>query len=543
MREDIHQGASDEDSDSSHASADAARLHAVARRIQLREHASRQQQLQLHKQLQQQQQLLQQQQQQLHQQDALLRHQEQLLRQQEQQLASRETEAGLLLRQVSLLKQQLEERTDRLAAAEGNYLDAAALLQRLQQRVALGDEARLLVEEVRQQQHHDSHHLYAEVRRLKRQLTKRMCLSVCLEEGDRGGDSERDKNAEPEREALQGKAPSESFAASLVSGEAQLQQQAGELPLPSRSTERGPPDAAYGAGLWCCSEATEAAACNAWGCSACCTCNTDGQHEAAVEELRSALEQCRCAMESRGSGEAAAASAGAASAAVLAVREALHRCPAAGADAEIVDVLLERLRAESMQIRVYAQQRRAAAAAGSIAVQHQPHGGLAVVEESMEREAYDVLGPALPQEVLLPLLAVQSISALLRLKQQSVLLANSRWLQLLKDTVGSKFLEGSCCCSRTSGGSLQERRAPGSSPQSAGAGESYSAEMSGERRQHVLLQLLLRGSGGVAAAAGLLRQSTAPLALHAATLTDRESGNNVFHLLCLRQAMHIIYEN
>ncbi|KAL8436628.1 hypothetical protein ACSSS7_001558 [Eimeria intestinalis] len=489
MREELQQPNSDEDSDASRASADAARLHAVARRIQLREHASRQQQLQLHKQLQQQQQLLQQQQQQLHQQDALLRHQEQLLRQQEQQLASRETEAGLLLRQVGLLQQQLEERADRLAAAEGNYLDAAALLRQLQQRVNLGSAARLLVEEVRQQQQENSQHLYAEVRRLKRQLTLRVRLPASQDEAKRDTLSERDKEKGADAEGLQHKSSFDPNATSASGGDQQQQQQqkpkrAGEHPLSiAMSPERRAAEAPGAEPAWCCAEAAEANACVAWGCSGSCCCPSDSHHEAAVRALRVALHNCRCAMESREHREAAATSAAAAAAAGAALRavtEALHRCPAAGADAEIVDVLLERLRAESMQIRVYAQQRRAAAAASSgssVALQEAQQGGLATVEELMEREAYDVMGTALPQEVLLPLLAVQNISTLLRLKQQSVLLANSRWLQLLRDTVGSKFLEGSSCCSTSSSsnstisGALADRKAAGvTSSQLGGAG-------------------------------------------------------------------------
>lgn len=561
MREELHQGGSDEDSDSSHASADAARLHAVARRIQLREHTNRQQQLQLHKQLQQQQQLLQQQQQQLHQQDALLRHQEQLLQQQEQQLASRETEAGLLLQQVGLLQQQLEERADRLAAAEGNYLDAAALLQQLQQRVTMGAEAKLLVEEVRQQQQQDSHHLYAEVRRLRRQLSLQMRLSPPADDGDRDKESsEKGRDKAAEQDLAQSRLSCESPAAPTAAGDLLRQQhRADEQPTSVPSPWRGSGSVVNADGAYCCAEAAETAACTAWGCSACCTCSDDAQHEAAVDELRAALHKCRCAMESRGGSEAAASpgAVAAANAAVLSVKEAIYRCPAAGADAEIVDVLLERLRAESMQVRVYAQQRRAAAAAGggsSAVLQPQQAGALVAVEESLEKEAYDVMGTALPQEVLLPLLAVQSISTLLRLKQQSVELANSRWLRLLRDTVGSKFLEGSPCCSdsqilrsTSSGvsgcsGNTAHRKAGGAASELGAQGDNSTAtsantgEAGGERRQHVLLQLLLRGSGGLIAAAGLLRQSTAPLALHAATLTDMESGNNIFHLLCLRQA-------
>ncbi|KAL8424437.1 hypothetical protein Efla_001039 [Eimeria flavescens] len=545
MREELHQPNSDEDSDASHASADAARLHAVARRIQLREHASRQQQLQLHKQLQQQQQLLQQQQQQLHQQDALLRHQEQLLRQQEQQLASRETEAALLLRQVGLLQQQLEERADRLAAAEGNYMDAAALLHQLQQRVTLGSAARLLVEEVRQQQQEDTQHLYAEVRRLKRQLSLRMRNPPFA-----AGEGEAEKQLEREREAaadagvLQCRSSFESSAAPTTPAEQQQQQQqrTGEQPLSASSLGRQAGES-VAASLWCCAESAEAAACTAWGSSASCCCCSEAQHEAAVQALRIALHDCRCAMESRDHQEASSAAAAgtAAGAAVMAVTEALHRCPAAGADAEIVDLLLERLRAESMQIRVYAQQRRVAATASnsssSAELQQVQQGGLAVVEEAMEREAYEVMGAALPQEVLLPLLAVQSLSTLLRLRQQGVVLANSRWLHLLREAAGSKFLEGTSCCSGSSscGEGSGGAAAPGGvSPQLKAAGDSSSGqacaansgEAAGERRQHVLLQLLMRGSGGVASAAGLLRQSAAPLALHASTLTDRESGNN-----------------
>ncbi|CDJ36337.1 LOW QUALITY PROTEIN: DnaJ domain-containing protein, putative [Eimeria mitis] len=547
MREAVHQGESEEDSDSTHASADAARLHAVARRIQLREHASRQQQLQLHKQLQQQQQLLQQQQQQLHQQDALLRHQEQLLRQQEQQLASRETEAGLLLRQVSLLQQQLEERADRLAAAEGNYLDVTASLQQLQQRVALGDEARLLVEEVRQQQQQDTQHLYAEVRRLRRQLSHRIQLAVSSEE-DRGGMSSRDREADLEKDGVQRSVCSESPAQQMATGGGRQQPPSGGLSLPPRRTEGEQQDRYAAGGLWCCVEAAESASCTAWGCSASCCCSSDDQHEAMVGELRTALHSCSGAMENRLSGESARSSAAAAEAAVLAVQEVLNRCPATGADPEIVGMLLERLRAESMQIRVYSQQRHAASssmATSSTELQVQHQGGLASIDESMEREAYDVLGTALCDEVLLPLLAVQNISSLLRLKQQGVLLANSRWLQLLKETVGSKFLEGSCCLSSNDGSSrtelMQGKKSTGVSPQGSltdnvAVTPAESWETRGEGRQHVLLQLLLRGSGGVAAAAGLLRHGTAPLALHAATLTDRSSGNNVFHLICLRQA-------
>ncbi|KAL8446324.1 hypothetical protein Emed_005061 [Eimeria media] len=504
MREELQQPHSDEDSDASRASADAARLHAVARRIQLREHASRQQQLQLHKQLQQQQQLLQQQQQQLHQQDALLRHQEQLLRQQEQQLASRETEAGLLLRQVGLLQQQLEERADRLAAAEGNYMDAAALLHQLQQRVNLGSAARLLVEE----------HLYAEVRRLKRQLSLRMRLPASPDEAEKDALSERDKEKGVDADSLQHKASFDASATSASANDQQQQQQKQQTASTAMSPDWRAAEAPGVGPIWCCAEAAEANACVAWGCSGCCCCSSESQHEAAVQALRVALHNCRCAMESREHREAAATSAAAAAAAsgaaVLAVTEALHRCPAAGADAEIVDVLLERLRAESMQIRVYAQQRRAAAAASSsgssVALQEAQQGGLATVEEPMEREAYDVMGTALPQEVLLPLLAVQNISTLLRLKQQSVLLANSRWLQLLRDTVGSKFLEGSSCSSTSStssstiSGALTDRKASSSaSSQLAGAGDSSGvvsasvAEAASERRQHVLLQLLMRG--------------------------------------------------
>ncbi|CDI81751.1 DnaJ domain-containing protein, putative [Eimeria praecox] len=546
MRDAVHQGESEEDSDSTHASADAARLHAVARRIQLREHASRQQQLQLHKQLQQQQQLLQQQQQQLHQQDALLRHQEQLLRQQEQQLASRETEAGLLLRQVSLLQQQLEERADRLAAAEGNYLDVTASLQQLQQRVALGDEARLLVEEVRQQQQQDTQHLYAEVRRLRRQLSHRMQLSLSSEEKDRCGMSSREKEADLEKDSAHGGACSESPAQQVAARGGHQQPPSGGLSLPPRRTEGEPLDIYTATGPWCCAEAAEAASCTAWGCSACCCCSSDDQHEAVVGDLRAALHSCRCVMENRVSGETEPSSAAASGAAALAVREALHRCPAAGADPEIVGILLERLRAESMQIRVYSQQRHAASSsmtASNTELQLQHQGGLASIDESMEREAYEVLGTALSDEVLLPLLAVQNISSLLRLKQQGVLLANSRWLQLLKDTVGSKFLEGSCCRSggdkNSTTGLMHGKKALGASPQgnltdNGAVTPAGSWDTRGEHRQHVLLQLLLRGSGGVAAAAGLLRHGAAPLSLYAATLTDRDSGNNVFHLICLR---------
>ncbi|CDJ46732.1 DnaJ domain-containing protein, putative [Eimeria brunetti] len=456
MREVAHQGESEEDSDSTHASADAARLHAVARRIQLREHASRQQQLQLHKQLQQQQQLLEQQQQQLHQQHALLRHQEQLLRQQEQQLASRETEAGLLLRQVSLLQQQLEERADRLAAAEGNYLDVTASLQQLQQRVALGDEARLLVEEVRQQQQQDTQHLYAEVRRLRRQLSQRMQRSASSEEKDSGGMSSREKSMGLEDGSAHRSVCDESPSQQMATGGGHLQSRSGGTTLPPMRTEGGPLDTYTTAGFWCCVEAAEATSCTAWGCSACCRCSSDDQHEAVVGELGAALHSCACSMENRVSGESAPSSATTTGAAALAVREALHRCPAAGADPEIVGMLLERLRAESMQIRVYSQQRHATSSsmtASNTELQLQHQGGLASIDESMEREAYDVLGTALPDEVLLPLLAVQNISSLLRLKQQGVLLANSRWLQLLRDTVGSKFLEGSCCPSSGDGSS------------------------------------------------------------------------------------------
>ncbi|CDJ62806.1 DnaJ domain-containing protein, putative [Eimeria necatrix] len=545
MREVLRHGQSEEESDTTYASADVARLHAVARRIQLREHASRQQQLQLHKQLQQQQQLLQQQQQQLHQQDALLRHQEQLLRQQEQQLSSRETEARLLLRQVSLLQQQLEERADRLAAAEGNYLDVTASLQQLKQRVALGDEAKLFVEEVRQQQQQDTQHLYAEVRRLRRQLAQCIRLSVSSDDKDRREQNLREEDADLDKESVQRCHLNESSLGQMATGEGQLQQPVAELSLPLKGSEGAILSPSTSVGIWCCAEAAEAASCTAWGCSAGCSCHSDSQHEAVVGELREALHTCRCAVDQRITDEATATSTAAVGAASLAMREVLQRCPASGADPEIVDMLLERLRAESMRIRVYSQQRHAAsssAAGSSTEGQLQLQGSLAAIDEPMEREAYDVLGTALPDVVLLPLLGVQNIATLLRLKQQAVLLANSRWLQLLRDTVGSKFLEGSSCVasSCSSNGILKEKGQMEMSPQAGANKESSTAplvpagETRGESRQHMLLQLLLRGSGGVAAAAGLLREGASPLAFHASTLTDRESGNNVFHLVCMR---------
>ncbi|OEH75352.1 putative DnaJ domain-containing protein [Cyclospora cayetanensis] len=433
---------------------------------------------------------------------------EQLLREQEQQLAGREAEANLLLRQVNSLQQQLEERADRLAAAEGNYLDATASLQQLQQRVALGDEARLLVEEVRQQQQQDAHHLYAEVRRLRRQLSERLVQSTSVSPEGRhggGGSTEQLKEETAEKEEVQKanastEAPSGGVGASGEPRKKPLQQHRQRETCAADShrqrdvTPTATPLLGEVYGGSCCLISAEVGACTAWGCSASCCCSTEEAHQAAVGSLQAALHKCRYAAESRkehgdflGADAAAAAAAGS-----VAVREALHQCPAAGADPEIEGMLLERLRAESMQIRVYAQQRHVVAAsskqaaAGSSSSERQllsHQGGLTAIDETIEREAYDVLKPALPEEVLLPLLAVQSLAALLRLRQQSVLLANARWLQLLKDT------------------------------------------------------LLLKGSGGVAAAAGMLRHSSAPITLHAARLTDAESGNNIFHLLCHRQVI------
>ncbi|PFH31545.1 DnaJ domain-containing protein [Besnoitia besnoiti] len=334
--------------------------------------------------------------QQIREQQTLLQKQENLLLQQERQLVEREEEIQRLSRELAQLKVEASERKTLAEEARAAWVAATRSLQAFKAKVRNGEETHRIVQDVLSDAEKKETLLLEKIAQLEKQ-----CASTRdRAQGTYGDGRPLDARAE-ERHLASAEAREE---ASLPAADAQ--------PAPRRETERA----------------------------------QVGRRQESAKRLLALLKEATQRRDARQGDETQRAASPSGAHQQEAVRDLLASDPALADEEEVLDFLFQSLRRETLQVRLYVQQRHALRAAekGEGAEDAFSDSFFEADPESQvlwTEEAYEKLrSHHVPKDVLFLLLSAARAPTLHRVLHAALEEGNTRWLALLKEAVVAQFL-------------------------------------------------------------------------------------------------------